>query len=53
MGVMRSERGGENMRYDRDPDVTVTGTRIRRVFAFETVATARARRVRNPEKRRK
>ena len=53
MGVMRSERAGETGRYDRDPDVTVMGTRIRRVFAFETVATARARRVRNPEKRRK
>lgn len=53
MGVMRSERAGETGRYDRDPDVTVIGTRIRRVIAFQTVATARARRVRNPEKRRK
>ena len=53
MGVMRSERAGETGRYDRDPDVAVTGTRIRRVFAFQTVAMARARRVRNPEKRRK
>ena len=31
MGVMRSERAGETGRYDRDPDVTVIGTRIRRV----------------------
>jgi len=48
---MRPERVRRTGRYERDPDKTASETRIRRVSALRAVASGRARRFRNSEKR--